>query len=77
MTDHSEISAIVGYSEAFAACETLVAAASHPKLGAAALLDIALRIALTTCGRPWLEATLKEAMRRLPEAEAQATRRLS
>lgn len=74
MTD--TVTEFIGYDQAAEACRELVNSASHPGLGAAALLDISIKLGFIENGREWLEDTLCEVLRRLPQIEAQVRERM-
>ena len=61
-----------GYSEMFNACANMVEASQHPRLAAAALLNVALSINLATMGAEALASGLRIVADRLPAEQAKA-----
>ena len=66
-----------GYSEIFDSCANMVEASQHPKLAAAALLNVALSINLATMGAEALASSLRVAADLLPAEAAKARGKLT
>jgi len=66
-----------GYSLMFDACANMVEASQHPRLAAAALLNVALSINLATMGTEALASSLRIAADLLPAEVAKARGKLT
>jgi hypothetical protein len=66
-----------GYGQMFDSCADMVDASPHPRLAAAALLNAALSINLSTMGADALADILRQTADRVPGAEVKAKNRLT
>ncbi len=79
MTDESEFTIIdaPGYSELYGAIDRFVHGTPHPRLAAAAVLNAACSVALTTMPGDMLADLLRGTADRIPAEEAKAKNQLT